>query len=541
MALMRRVPTPFFRVFPVLPLLAFAVSFRVEASEAVIDLHDWDVDQAPIVPLSGTWEIYWSELLEPTDLSSLKMESDAAVPAPTGHFEMPGIWNDWPSVEEALGGVGYATFRATVLLPPELHVGAMRIPNASTAYRLWGNGMLLAESGEPGTDQRSTRPHYQIKTARYEAPDGRLDLVLQVANFHHRRGGMWRSIEIGSISGIESKHALESAYDLLLIGSFIGLIVYNLLVWRTVSKRSKAPLLLAILFAVVAVRISMMGQMMVTKLIPDFPWAVQLRIEYLTAHFALLTLTLILHVIYPQVVNRWVTIAVGVLTAVNTLSVLIMPLLVYSRIVALFVYAMIGLLAIEIILLVTSLLRGRRETWAGIGAVAITLLITVGETIHYQGWILSRDFAPFGFVISMVTGGSLNQSTAYLVSAALNLLLVFLVANFLAVRGSRSLLVIEEREGNAKYAASSTGLAMQADADALRGKRLRAEFRLTRREAEIAALVAQGLGNKEIGAKLYVSEATVKTHVYRILRKASVGNRTELSRWYYSLPFVNVH
>jgi len=539
MVVMLRSPRLYVRVLLVLPVLAVVALPRAQASSAVIDLRDWDFEEAPIAPLSGTWDIYWRTLLGPRELAS--PSAGPSTPARSGVFDMPGIWNDWPSVEESVGGTGYATFRATVLLPRELHVGALRIPNASTAYRLWGNGSLLAESGVPGTDRRSTSPHYRITTSRYEAPEGRLNLVLQVANFHHRRGGMWRPMEIGSVASIESKRSLENAYDLLLIGSFIGLTMYNLLVWRTAGKRSRAPLYLAILFVVLAVRISMMGQMMVTNLAPGFPWAAQLRIEYLTAHLALLALTLILHTIYPQVVGRWITMAVWVLTAGNSLSVLIMPLLVYSQLVKLYVYAMIGFLVIELSLLLRSMLRGDRETWAGVCAVAITFLITLGETIHYQGWILSRDFAPFGFITTLVTGGSLNQSTVYLISAVANLLLVFVVANFLAVRGSRTLLVIEEREWNAEYPAASTGLAMRTDEAALRTKRLRAEFGITRREAEIVALVAMGLSNKEIAARLYVSEATVKTHMYRILRKASVGNRTELSRWYYSLPVVNVH
>jgi DNA-binding NarL/FixJ family response regulator len=37
----------------------------------------------------------------------------------------------------------------------------------------------------------------------------------------------------------------------------------------------------------------------------------------------------------------------------------------------------------------------------------------------------------------------------------------------------------------------------------------------------------EGLGNKEIAARLFVSEATVKTHVQRILRKLDVATRTQ--------------
>jgi DNA-binding CsgD family transcriptional regulator len=50
---------------------------------------------------------------------------------------------------------------------------------------------------------------------------------------------------------------------------------------------------------------------------------------------------------------------------------------------------------------------------------------------------------------------------------------------------------------------------------------------LSEREMEVLRVMAEGLGNKEIGARLFVSEATVKTHVQRILRKLDAATRTQ--------------
>jgi two-component system, NarL family, nitrate/nitrite response regulator NarL len=50
---------------------------------------------------------------------------------------------------------------------------------------------------------------------------------------------------------------------------------------------------------------------------------------------------------------------------------------------------------------------------------------------------------------------------------------------------------------------------------------------LTPREREIAALVAQGLTNKEIAATLVIGTATVKNHVHNVLRKLRVNRRAE--------------
>lgn len=50
---------------------------------------------------------------------------------------------------------------------------------------------------------------------------------------------------------------------------------------------------------------------------------------------------------------------------------------------------------------------------------------------------------------------------------------------------------------------------------------------LTKREIEVLELIAEGMLNKEIAAKLYISEKTVKNHVSNIFKKLNVSDRTQ--------------
>ena len=100
----------------------------------------------------------------------------------------------------------------------------------------------------------------------------------------------------------------------------------------------------------------------------------------------------------------------------------------------------------------------------------------------------------------------------------------------------------------------ATGVRMVAAGDALLApsitRRLIEEFavsrpqapeqvkELTPREMEIFLLVAKGMSNAEIAAKLYLSEATVKSHVARVLAKLDLRDRVQVAVFAYENGIV---
>ena len=59
----------------------------------------------------------------------------------------------------------------------------------------------------------------------------------------------------------------------------------------------------------------------------------------------------------------------------------------------------------------------------------------------------------------------------------------------------------------------------------------KSEIRLTKRELEIARLIAHEMTSRDIATKLFISERTVEAHVTNMLNKLGLNSRVELARW----------
>jgi len=84
---------------------------------------------------------------------------------------------------------------------------------------------------------------------------------------------------------------------------------------------------------------------------------------------------------------------------------------------------------------------------------------------------------------------------------------------------------VQRRLLAAASAAAPAEASARADADLPDG--------LTAREADVLRLIAAGLSNREIAGKLYVSEATVKSHINRLFAKTGVRDRAQAVQYAY--------
>ena len=70
------------------------------------------------------------------------------------------------------------------------------------------------------------------------------------------------------------------------------------------------------------------------------------------------------------------------------------------------------------------------------------------------------------------------------------------------------------------------------DAKGEKGRKDYSTLGISDREWEVTALVAEGLSNREIAARLYLSEGTVRNYISTVLEKLKLRDRTQLAVFY---------
>lgn len=142
----------------------------------------------------------------------------------------------------------------------------------------------------------------------------------------------------------------------------------------------------------------------------------------------------------------------------------------------------------------------RHVLWYGLAA---GLLIVLLRLVEYRWLVLTHSFEIYGALLAIIFAA---------------------VGIWVGLRLTTPTVVVEERI----VLREVPGAVAQAPAaDFSRDDHQVAALGVTPRELEILGLLAEGLSNREIAERLFVSENTVKTHASRLFDKLEVRRRTQ--------------
>ena len=181
----RHARSPFAFGFIVVSLLVLAVFFALRvpdtrdfsAQAGVLDLRGYDLDHRPTVDFGGEWEFFWQKTLDPRAFAvSIPPVADALLSA-------PGSWRNLAISGTEIGGNGYATLHLRILADPTGVEQSLRIAPVYSAYRLWADGRLIAESGLIGNQADDEVMDHSLRIAALPVTGKPIDLVMHVSCF----------------------------------------------------------------------------------------------------------------------------------------------------------------------------------------------------------------------------------------------------------------------------------------------------------------------------------------------------------------------
>ncbi|RAV13836.1 ATP-binding protein [Paenibacillus contaminans] len=368
---------------------------KFQSEEGILDLTQVHVSKNPL-KLNGEWAFYWQELLSPEDIQN-RLARDGNNDR---WISIPSSWLGYRLDGQQLNGTGFATFRVVIELSEQDRNErlALRLPTILNAYKLWVNGELLAEVGVVGQDKRSVTPHLATKLVFFQPENDRVELVMQVANFHHKRGGITKYIELGGSDVLPVRTNLKIAAEIFITASLLVIGVYHLLLF-VLRRKDRATLYFGLFTLLFGIRSLLVGELLLTQLWPAFPWGLQFKIEYLILCSSGYIITMYSECIFPNYVSRWFRLGTRIATGALCLVVVVAPALIYTKLLPI-----IGVVVVlHMIYLMVGLARAavrRMEGALVFLLVSVVALVTViNDFLYYNEWSRIGDTSPLGLLV----------------------------------------------------------------------------------------------------------------------------------------------
>lgn len=339
------------------------------AKAGILDLRNTDL-QSFKVPIDGEWKLYWKLLKKPGTSETYHEIT-----------KFPQLWSNTLWKGKFLPSQGFATYELKILLPKEREQLAFYIRDMYSAYTFYVNGKIIATNGVPGTDEASTVPYWSTQVKPFQ-PTDTLYLTLQIANFHHSKGGNTKSIEIGSFSKLQAENNLDYAFDFLLTGCMVmgGLYFLGLYI---LGRHDKATLYFSLFCFFYSYRIIGTGDYAIHSIFPTLGWHLAIHCEYISLFMAVAMFALYTRNLYwEDTPHKIIFVMTGVCFAL-VLITMISPPLLFSKLINPFIGLLIFYISFATLIYIRAYKNNRIGAKYALLSTGVIFVIIIALILDY--------------------------------------------------------------------------------------------------------------------------------------------------------------
>lgn len=341
------------------------------AVRGIMDLRNRDLASKPVL-LNGNWNFFWKQLLEPGQL-----------PQTTSSYAVfPQLWTEIQQGGKALPATGYATYSLSILLPKQRPSLALEIPSVYSSYKLFINGKLFAQNGKTGTNAAQAVPFWATEVSGLPNTGDTLNIIMQVANFWHAKGGTFKEIVLGDKKQLILMHHRNFALDLLLAGCLFmgGLFFWGLSVF---GRNDKIIFYFSLFCMVSSYRMIGTDLYVLHSLFPDFSWFVAIRLEYLTLVLGVALFSQYTMMLYPKDAVPVIMKAVIWFCLLYAATILLLPPAFFTALLNFFLVIMFLYIIYAFYIYIQAVLNKRKGSVYALLSSGVLLLVYLLVNLQY--------------------------------------------------------------------------------------------------------------------------------------------------------------
>lgn len=374
-----------------------------QVSEGIIDLTQWDFNEDGAVKLSGTWQFYWDQLLEPGQVGQL-----------SDFLKVPGQWN-----KQGFPQKGAATYRALLKVNPSQMMYGIRISNIQMASSVYINGVEMGRSGQPALQREAYTPENKGYAFYFPMEGDKIEIVIHVANFDFINSGVTYNIQFGSMKAIQSYDKLISGFDMVVIIALAMIGIHHLGMF--LKRRQEKSLLYFGLYGVLAALAmsTLSDKLFIQWFADDLPFGPLYKIPLLAVHGSMIVMILCMRTICASVVPAWFFRTGIIIFSIGLVFTLGLPFHIYSY--GTFLFSLAQMLIYCCLIWMMSV--SKEERYGNLDRQAVIILICALYAL------LVGLFDQTAFVLGMVPNNILGNLGILFFTILISLLLSFRFAD----------------------------------------------------------------------------------------------------------------
>jgi signal transduction histidine kinase len=365
-----------------------------EVKNGILNLKKNDFAKNPVVQLNGHWKFYWNQVNHNLGFGE------------TLEY-VPNSWSTYISEGKELPSLGYATYKVDILMneySKKIPFG-LRIKEIGTAYKVYWNGTLILENGIFGKDAISHIPQSLPMIAYILDIKATNELVIEVSNFSHRKGGICSEIEFGVRSNLENRKIISLFPGIFSIGAFFIMGFYHLTIF-SIRKKDFTSLYFGLFCLTILFRPMTTDEKFIYTLFPSLNWEIVTKIEYICLYLSTILFSLFFISLYKRDVNKYIMLVPSFILFSLIIITLIFYATIYSYLVIIF-QVIVVLQGIYVFLILVKLIlikeRSKRLTVIGLFGYIIFFITIINDILHSKNFVHSDNYAHIGLIFFILS------------------------------------------------------------------------------------------------------------------------------------------